>query len=111
MKKLILIILLFAPQLAMAANPGWQGYMKPVELLFEGNDDGSRVYVTFSESLALAECSGGGAYIRVHGKTKRGEYMISVILAAIAAGKNVSPNISGCDDWNRPILKGIRIGR
>ncbi|TQV74918.1 hypothetical protein FLL45_08130 [Aliikangiella marina] len=79
MKKLMLIILLIAPQFAIAANPGWQGYMKPVELLFEGNDDGSRAYVTFSESLVLVECTGGGAYIRVHGNTKRGEYLISPV--------------------------------
>ncbi len=102
-------IFIFLAVFSTSVTANWKHYLQPVELLFEGRDSGSRVYIVFAQKFPTDGCSQDGHYIRIYGDTKKGEYQISTLLTAIAANKHVSPAISGCDDWGRPVLLGIRI--
>jgi len=94
---------------AVSANATWLPYLKPIELVFEGEDDGARAYVMFELKTPIDECSKDGGYIRIKAKSKKGEYFVTTLLTAIASGKEVRPAMSGCDDWGRPILNGLMI--
>lgn len=107
MKNLFLLSALLFPALSQAE---WKHYVQPVELLYEGDDNGSRAYIVFQEYFPLADCpKQKGDFIRIYGDTRKGQYFISTLLTAITANKKVWPDISDCDDWGRPILTGLRI--
>lgn len=106
MKRVIVFITMYVLVGSVLAD--WKRYIDPVELLFEGSDDGSRAYIVFADTLT-SECTGANYYVRIYADTKKGEYMVSTLMMAIASKRLVFPAISGCDDWNRPILKGLRI--
>lgn len=103
------LICFFCLIISVSASAAWKGYIEPKELLFEGDNSGARVYIVFKQMLPIDECRQDGNYIRIYGDTKKGEYFISTLLAAIAAKKEVKPAIAGCDDWGRPVLTGLRI--
>ena len=88
---------------------GWRHYVNPVELIFEGAESGDRAYVHFSTNFSEAGCRHNGHYVRLYANTKKGEHMLTTILMAIASKKQIYPLITGCDDWSRPVLAGLRI--
>ncbi|WP_120513649.1 hypothetical protein [Photobacterium salinisoli] len=107
MKKLLFIFIL---AFSSSTHAKWQYYVQPVELLYEGDNSGSRAYIVFKDKLPLADCGDqDGGYIRIYGDTQKGQYFISTLLAAITANKKVFPALAGCDDWGRPVLTGLRI--
>ncbi|CCO44454.1 conserved exported hypothetical protein [Vibrio nigripulchritudo SOn1] len=105
MKYLIFVMLVFSGSVSAT----WKHYVYPVEILYEGDSSASRTYIVFDQKFPLGECKQDGHYIRIYGDTKKGQYFISTILTAISAKKKVFPAISGCDDWGRPVLTGLRI--
>ena len=110
MNKLIFLFLSLMSCSVFAG--GWQPSWSTVtELLYEGTSEGEKAYVTFSNSTNPDECTDGSSFVhqRIYGDSKKGEYIISTLLAALAAGKQVRPLLSGCDDMNRPIVVGLRV--
>lgn len=112
MKNLLLpVFLIFLSHSVLAAPSQWyKHYVNPVNLIFESQEDGSRAYIVFSESVAT-HCTGSNGSVRIYANTKKGEYMISSLLTAIVANKEILPLVTTdtCDDWNRPVLTGLRI--
>ncbi|WP_330961504.1 hypothetical protein [Photobacterium sp. 53610] len=107
MKNLMLFLIL---SFSATTYAKWQYYVQPVELLYEGDDNGSRAYIVFQDKFPVDGCTNqNGDYIRIYGDTQKGQYFISTLLTAITANKKVWPDISGCDDWGRPVLTGLRI--
>ena len=90
----------------------WQPYTTVEQVLFEGGDDGARVYVVFKDNFNPGACDKGTvSYKRINGNTQKGKYMISALLTAMTTGDQVSPNIAGCDDWGRAVVSGLRMIR
>ncbi len=107
MKYLALLLLIVSSGVSAA----WEHYVYPEIIVNEGSDVGSRAYVVFEQKFPTNTCKGDGNYIRIYGDTQKGQYFISTILTALAANKKVRPHISGCDDWGRPVLRGLMMSR
>ncbi len=107
--KILLFILIFISTGASAG--GWQSWTKVKVLLYEGGPGGERAYVTFEVRVNPDKCTNNSSLVhqRIYGDSKRGEYIISTLLMAMASDKEVLPLLSGCDDWNRPVVTGLRI--
>lgn len=111
MKKILAFILLCQLCLSPVSHAAWQSWTGVEVVLYEGSADGGRAYVTFKNPTNPGGCTNQSAltHQRIYGNNKRGEYIITTLLTAIVAGKEVMPLIQGCDDWSRPIVTGLRI--
>ena len=106
----ILILLLLT--ISFNSFAAWQPLTTVEQVLFEGGDDGARVYVVFKDNFNPAACDKGTvSYKRINGNTQKGKYIISALLTAMSTGDQVAPNISGCDDWGRAVVTGLRMIR
>ncbi|NOS74389.1 MAG: hypothetical protein HOP36_07600 [Methyloglobulus sp.] len=86
---------------------GWQALTKPVNLIVEGEQDGSRNYLVVNSANNPDGCTGSVPYLRIYGNTPKGRYLMATALSAIASGMSIGPLLQGCDDWGRPILGGM----
>ncbi len=110
MNKLVFLFLSLMSCAVFAG--GWQiPWSNVTELLYEGTAEGEKAYVTFANSTNPDGCKDGSSLVhqRIYGNSKKGEYIISTLLAALAAGKQVRPLLSGCDEMDRPVVIGLRI--
>ena len=105
---LFMALLLFSPTATMAG--GWQQPVAVDRIVNEGEEDGSRTYVAFSQTFNPDSCPNSG-FVRVYGQTRKGEQILAALMTALAAGKMISPNLAGCDDWGRAIMAGITLSR
>jgi len=46
----------------------------------------------------------------VDSQTPKGKYLFSIVLSAHASQQAVAPKLEGCDDLERPIVTGLRVG-
>ncbi|MEL6114750.1 hypothetical protein P0Y67_06010, partial [Photobacterium sp. SP02] len=92
MKKLLFVFIL---AFSSIAHSKWQYYVQPVELLYEGDNSGSRAYIVFKDKFPLADCpTKDGGYIRIYGDTQKGQYFISTLLTRARARMLISyPNL------------------
>ncbi|WP_145959423.1 hypothetical protein [Vibrio penaeicida] len=87
---------------------GWSGSPLGISQFLVEADN--RAYVVFSSIPFPSECSSpSDKYHRIDPSTSKGKTMISMILASKVSGTNVTALVGGCDDWNRPILKGLSV--
>ena len=96
-------VLLAVPSTAAA---GWSDFTTVTELIVEGTDRG---YARFSIPVNTEQCDGGSTYFRFDPSTDYGKTLLSVLMAAKLSGQTVRVLLRGCDDWNRPILLGVRL--
>ncbi|WP_146149085.1 hypothetical protein [Photobacterium gaetbulicola] len=117
--RLIITALLMLTSINASAssisNNLWGEWLYVDEIIYEGEDDGGRVYVMFEKPVTVSHCSqdsSNGQYVRVYGNTKKGEQFTSALLTSIAAKRQARPALSSytCDDLGRPVLEGLRIG-
>ena len=108
MKAYMLIVM--AMIISASANAGgWTSFVTPTHIVFAANvTDGSRVYVYIDGDLNPDGCTGGGAVLSIDGSTQEGKYMVSTILTAISTGRQIMPDLNGCESANnRPIIIGL----
>lgn len=82
--RLSVIIISFVVSTNVFAG-GWQAATTVAQYVVEGSSEGDRIY----------------------GDTEKGKYLFSTIMSAKAAGQTIKPLVSGCDDWDRPIVTGL----
>ena len=102
------LVLLVSSATAIAG--GWQMPVNVDRIVNEGEEDGSRTYVVFSQTFNPDACVDPG-FVRVYGQNRKGEQMIASLMTALATGKPVAPNVAGCDDWGRAIMVGATLSR
>lgn len=89
---------------------GWVGTnLRPLYWIVEGEDNGQRTYVSFDVRVNPDNCSDPSSWLRINGSTKKGQYLLSQLSIAVASGRQMTVNVSGCDDWNRPIIVAINL--
>ena len=44
------------------------------------------------------------------GTSAKGKYLFSIILSAYVSQHRVAPKLEGCDELDRPIVTGLRVG-
>ncbi|HTT41112.1 MAG TPA: hypothetical protein VMH32_25930 [Burkholderiales bacterium] len=109
-KSLLAAASLFLTCAVPAHAGGWQEWTAPLSFSSEGETTGARGYLVVETSVNPDGCSGTDTRTyRVDGSNKKGQYIIAAILVAIAEGKELQPQIQGCDDLGHPMLIGVRI--
>ncbi|PKF81643.1 hypothetical protein CW749_03125 [Vibrio sp. vnigr-6D03] len=104
--RFLVVIFLLIPFHTSAG--GWSGSPLGISQFLVEADN--RAYVVFSSIPFPNECSSpSDKYHRIDPSTPKGKTMISMILAFKVSGKSVTALVGGCDDWNRPILKGLSV--
>jgi hypothetical protein len=93
-------------QTAAFAGP-WQSSTFVTQIIVEGEQSGTRIYLRFVSLMNTEGCSGDASFARVYGDTPKGEKLLSVATAAKLQNKSVLVYLDGCDDWNRPVVGGI----
>jgi len=107
-KWLMGIGLLALSNLSIAA--GWQDSQTITEYFIDGDGKSDRLYVAFDQSPNPDGCRSDAHYARVDSETPKGKYLFSIILSAHASQQTVSPKLEGCDELERPIVTGLRVG-
>jgi hypothetical protein len=108
MKKLIAAILI---SISGSSHAAWQGYSQVKGIVFENEEDGSRVYVSMTVTTNPSDdsCEYGGEWKRIYGNTAKGKHLIASVLVAYVAKQRIQLNFSGCDDWGRNVVTGIMV--
>jgi hypothetical protein len=109
-KSLSAAAFLFLTCAGPAHAGGWQEWTTPLSFSSEGETTGARSYLTVETSVNPDACPGQDTRTyRIDGSNKKGQYIIATVLVAIAEGKELQPQLQGCDDLGHPMLTGVRI--
>ena len=100
--------LLALSNLSIAA--GWQDSQTITEYFIDGDNTSDRLYVAFDQSPNPDGCRSDARFARVDSQTPKGKYLFSIVLSAHASQQAVAPKLEGCDDLERPIVTGLRVG-
>jgi len=107
-KWLMGLALLTMSNLSIAA--GWQDSQTITEYFIDGDNQSDRLYVAFDQSPNPDGCRSDARFARVDSETAKGKYLFSIILSAHASQQVVAPKLEGCDELERPIVSGLRVG-
>lgn len=85
----------------------WQDGTSVNQIIVEGEQSGTRIYLRFGSLTNTEGCSGDATFARVYGDTVKGRSLVSIATTAKVENKAVLVLLGGCDDWNRPVVSGL----
>lgn len=88
----------------------WQDSQRITDYFIDGADNGDKLYVAFEYSPNPDGCRSDARFARVNGATAKGKYLFSIILSAHASQQPVAPKLEGCDELDRSIVTGLKVG-
>ena len=92
---------------AVAFAGPWQSSTFVTQIIVEGEQSGTRIYLRFVSLTNTEGCSGDASFARVYGDTPKGKELLSMAKSAKLEDRSVLVYLSGCDDWNRPVVGGL----
>lgn len=112
MKKIIIFLLSMSAFIAQATGQTkWSSSDKIEQIISEGSKNEGRVYLLLKNGNYDKSCTDRYAsnHYRIISNNERGKNQISIAMMAFSMEKSVSLITNGCDNWNRPIIIGLRI--
>jgi hypothetical protein len=93
------------------ANAGpWQFDAMVREIIVEGEDDASRVYLVMDNVPDQEGCTNRN-HFRIYANTEKGKRLLELALISKREQRKVGIYFSGCDDWARPRVGGLWLQR
>ncbi|HWN70478.1 MAG TPA: hypothetical protein VNM90_22715 [Haliangium sp.] len=85
----------------------WQSDTSITQIIIEGEQSGTRIYLRFGSLVNTEGCTGDATFARIYGNTVKGRSLVSLATAAKLEDKPVLVYLDGCDDWDRPVVAGL----
>jgi hypothetical protein len=92
---------------AVAFAGTWQSSTFVTQIIVEGEQSSTRIYLRFANLENTEGCTGDATFARVYGDTPKGRNLLSIAMAAKLESTAVLVYLNGCDDWNRPVVAGL----
>jgi hypothetical protein len=106
----ILSCVIVCSAIGVASAGPWQFDALVREIIVEGEDDASRVYLVMDNVPDQEGCASRN-FFRVYANTEKGKRLLEMALMAKRELRKVGVVLSGCDDWARPRVSGLWLQR
>ena len=112
MKNILIIVVLSCMLVlssAVAFSGTWTSDTTVKQYIVEEGSSGHRIYVQITDPTNPDNCSDSSGRMRVFGDTVQGKHFFAAIMTAKVTSPTIQVSLSGCDNWNRPIVVGLMV--
>jgi hypothetical protein len=96
--------------IGVASAGPWQFEAVVREIIVEGEDDASRIYVVIDNVPDQEGCASRN-FFRIYANTEKGKRLLELAVISKRELRKVGVVLSGCDDWSRPRIAGLWLQR